>query len=438
MSQIKSRVKEVFPDRVWTALRRGRQKLGSAKRRVEKGLWERYLIKTASLRHRIALRKVKKKDTVRVALFLARVEIWKCDSLYWALEKSERFEPVVVVIPFTIKGERYKKKELLKAKKYCINKGFQFVNERDSESYHSKEIKESVEADIIIFTNPKQFEISDHVNDLTCYIPYSFRISSEVYEYEYNSLFVNLTWKNFFESEVHRAIAEKYARNDGVNVEALGFPHFDKFRKESGSDPWVQSATDKKRIIWAPHWTIEGYQGAGINWSCFLEYQELFIELADKYKEDVQFALKPHPSLVPLLQRENLWGKAKTDEYIQTWKETPNLQYVDSEYVDLFLNSDALIHDSGSFMVEYLMTENPVAYTFQNRNPKDDLNAFGEKAFDVHTHVQSEDQLERFVVDVIEGRDKKGNVRADFAKHHLDLHGRNVGEKIVDYLSSQV
>ena len=442
MSEVKAFAKKTCPDPVWNTLHRVRQKSRRVKKKLKEVFWEPYLIKTAPLRHRIALRKLEEKTAIRVAFFLINTDTWKCDSLYWAFEDSDRFEPTVVICPFVSKGEDFKKQEIQKAVDYCESKGFRFTKGYNERTYECIDIKSKANPDIVLFTNPNplscsQFRILNYICNLTCYIPYSFRIS-ELHEYEYNSLFVNLTWKNFWESEVHLKLSRKYARNAGANVEALGFPHLDKFRKGSKSNPWNQLDGVRKRVIWAPHWTIKGQQTSAINWSCFLKYHEQFIELAEKYKEEVQFALKPHPFLRPLLEQDHLWGKTKTKEYIQVWKERPNLQYVEGSYVDLFLNSDALIHDSGSFMVEYLMVDNPVAYTFHDRDPEDDFNAFGEKAFEMHIPVQSENELERFVTDVIASKDRKKDERADFVKRHLDLHERSAGEKIVDYLASQV
>ena len=45
---------------------------------------------------------LKNKQKITVAFFLQSPSVWKYDSLYWLFERSERFEPVVVVCPFNV------------------------------------------------------------------------------------------------------------------------------------------------------------------------------------------------------------------------------------------------------------------------------------------------------------------------------------------------
>ena len=67
---------------------------------------------------------------------------------------------------------------------------------------------------------------------------------------------------------------------------------------------------------------------------------------------------KPHPMLKSKLFRTKL-GKAKTDDYFHFWETQSNTQFNDGEYIELFKQSDAMIHDSGAFLAEYIFTDKP-------------------------------------------------------------------------------
>jgi hypothetical protein len=401
-------------------------------------LHELYLIKRVPRRHQKALEIVRKKEKITVAFFLINVDTWKYDTVYLAFKKTSRFTPIIVICPLITRGDEFMKKEMQKCIDFCIKNKYHFIE--TLEGLNVVDVKEKLDPDVVFFTNPNaltfpEFLIENYSDKLTCYVPYSFRIDT-LYEYEYNSKFVNITWKNFYESAIHKKLAQKYSRNDGENVASLGFPHLDRFFKCFESDVWKDSGKNRKKIIWAPHWTIKGYQNTGLDWSCFLVFYKLFIELAKKYEEEVQFAIKPHPFLRNVLCNDDLWGEIETNSYFEQWNQTSNLQFVDGDYLELFQQSDALIHDSGSFMVEYLMVNKPLAYTFFDRFPKDKFNELGSLAFDVHIPIQSDTDLEQFILDVIYDNDLKKNVREKLIDTHFSYDKEKlVGDKIVNFIN---
>lgn len=435
MSSLKSIFKAYIPVKLWDRLAKVKGLAINGSNRLH----EFYLIKRAPSRHRKALEIIRKKEKIKVAFFLINVDTWKYDSVYWAFENSSRFIPTVVICPFISRGDDFMGKEIQKCIEFCIKSGYRFME--TFEGLNHVDVKKKLNPDIVFFTNPNpltfpEFLIENYSDKLTCYVPYSFRIDT-LYEYEYNSRFVNITWKNFYESAIHKKIAQEYSRNKGENVVSLGFPHLDRFFNCGESNVWKNSTKAKKKIIWAPHWTIKGYQNTGLDWSCFLVFCKTFIELAKKYEDQVQFAIKPHPFLKNILSDDNLWGELETVKYFELWNQTSNLQFVEGDYLELFVQSDALIHDSGSFMVEYLMVNKPMAYTFSDRSPKDKFNELGCTAFDVHVPIQTDVDLEQFILDVINGNDLKKVVREKLINTHLNYNKDNLaGDKILNYINN--
>ena len=142
------------------------------------------------------------------------------------------------------------------------------------------------------------------------------------------------------------------------------------------------------------------------------------LKLAEKYKDKVQFAFKPHPVLkVKLI---NIWGKEKTEAYYKKWSELENTQIEEGYYMDLFKTSDALIHDCASFTAEYLYTQKPTLFMVRDENVQSHWNPFGKKCFDQHYHAENLEQIEHFIQDVvINGNDPMKSQREQFFKDLL-------------------
>src|SRR5699024_801734 len=122
---------------------------------------------------------------------------------------------------------------------------------------------------------------------------------------------------------------------------------------------------------------IPGVKNA-LSYSTFLDYAEFILQLANDYKDEIQIAFKPHPNLRGKLN--DVWGVEKTNTYFQKWKCLSNGQVEDGGYIDLFATSDAMIHDSGSFVIEYLYTKKPVQFLISSEKVKEEFNEIGKEA----------------------------------------------------------
>ena len=203
-------------------------------------------------------------------------------------------------------------------------------------------------------------------------------------------------------------------------------------RAQAGpTSPWKPQAAPRppKRIIWAPHHSIGG---GSLAYSNFLAVADDFLALALRMAGTVQFAFKPHPLLRTTLYAHKEWGPERTDAYYRTWSEAPNLQFEDGDYVDLFLTSDALIHDCGSFTAEYLMTRRPVLYLAKQHHDAT-LNGFGIEAFALHYQGSTMADVERFLTDtVLGGADPLAPQREAFFRTHLTPpDGRTAAENMI-------
>lgn len=400
-----------------------------------------YFYRSFEKQYNVVLKKIKHKEKIKVAFYLFNVDTWKADSVYWALEENEKFIPHIVICPLISKGDEFLNQQfqqclnLVKRKKYRYIIGFAGDAENTVKPIKIKPF------DIVFFLNPNALTIPQYTllrnrKSLNCYIPYSFNIDNLI-EYEYNNKVLNMMFKVFALTDYHQQQYFQYSECKGLNTYVAGFPQLDSYIHVAQSNPWKTPTSHRKKIVWGPHWTIPGLQETGLDWACFLYYADFVLLLADKYKNEIEFALKPHPFLFNLLEKEENWGKEKVEAYLHNWETKENCQIAHGDYIDLFKHSDALIHDSGSFTVEYLCLKKPVAYTINNKNYLNRFNQIGISAINLHYKIESAADFEKFIINVMNGTDPMESNRKTFNGEVLMADG-SAGWRIVNHLEKSI
>jgi hypothetical protein len=380
----------------------------------------RYRCKQIQSNHKIALAKIRNKEKVKVVFFLIHESVWKYEELFKLMEEDNRFDPVVVVCPYITYGDETMISELRRAYDSFKAKGYNVIKSLDEDSGKWLDVKNEIKPDIVFFTNPhnltrEEYFITNFLDTLTCYVPYGFK-NSYLYEAHFDQLMQNYTWRFFLETNIHKKLSLQYARNKSVNTLVTGYPGMDKFLRKDYQpvDVWKIKDRELKRIIWAPHHTIPG-RGATLDYSTFLKYFDFMLNIATKYLEHIQIAFKPHPILRANLSLDEFWGKEKTDKYYQAWAELPNGQVHEGGYIDLFLTSDGMIHDSSSFVIEYLYTNNPVMFLLSNDSVLEKFNELGKMALGNLYIGKSKEEIEEFVINaILNGKDIKQEERLSF------------------------
>jgi hypothetical protein len=393
--------------------------------------------------HQNALKTAIKKNKLKVAFFLIHESVWKYDGVYKLLANDIRFDPIVVVCPYIVDGEEAMILEMNKAFTSAQKKGFNVIKTYDETTKQWLDVKKEIKPDLVFFSNPhkltKDEYYIDHFKDcLTCYVPYNFG-NSHLYQLMYNQLFHNYLWRLFAETEFHKDLSKRYAQNGGKNVIVTGYPGVDLLLDQNyiPENIWKQKDDHIKKIIWAPHHTIDD-NITFLSFSSFLIYADFMVKLVHEYFGKIQIALKPHPLLFDKLCKHPDWGKERTKQYYNRWKNIENGQLVEGDYLDLFLTSDAMMHDSGSFLIEYLYTCKPVLHINRDEHIKDRLNDFGILAFNQHYHAKNELDIIEFIEAVLNNKDEKKAERETFlVSKLLPPNQRTASENIYNELINQ-
>ena len=164
-----------------------------------------------------------------------------------------------------------------------------------------------------------------------------------------------------------------------------------------------------------------------------------FEDRLDKYKDQVQFVFKPHPLLKGKLYNAEGWGREKANAYYEAWANAENSAFIDTDYVDLFKSSDALIHDCGSFIVEYLYVQKPVMH-LNTGQIKEELNVEAMEAYQAHYLMNKTEDIEKFITEVVlKGKDTKREDReADYKKLLIPPHNHLVADNILNEIEYEL
>ena len=369
--------------------------------------------------HDRRLKEVRRRGSARVLFILSNLAIWRGEEICRLLMEDGRFDVRLVICPFDDLADLQKKSNADELIAYCRRMGWSYILKSETD----RNLIESLDPDILFYPQMyhelyrNELDCEKNLDRLLVYVPYG--ISTVSGDWSYNSRFLNNSWKIFTPTALHKEYFRQHSFIKGRNVEVVGDSHAKAFLQEPGSDPWKKQDTPKKRIIWAPHFSINA--GGHLNRASFLWLHERMMDLAREYRDAVQFAFKPHPWLLSELYKRPEWGEKKADAYYDFWRNGENTQLETGEFTDLFKTSDAMIHDCGSFTAEYHYTGKPVIFASKDFPAiYQGLDSFGVRCMDLHYHAQEADDIRSFIQDVVlGGNDPMKSDRDQFRKQYL-------------------
>lgn len=374
----------------------------------------------------IRIRRIRKKNVIKVLFVLETLNDWKTEMLYKAMSQHHRFTPIIGLTNNT--KYPYAKKDIIS---YISPKGYNYVD--------LNTISNSIDVinpDIIFYSSPyssgytKGHYFNDNLKYVFCGVDYCLNITKHAVHLDHP--WYDYCWQFYVEHEDVRKRKREILGYRARNIKVTGVPIQDMLllSKENFSDPW-RDKTEKKRIIYAPHHSIKGTNNGGIEYATFLEIGESVLDYAKKYHDKITIAFKPHPFLyVKLLE---IWGKDRTDRYYQKWRELSNTQYENGEYFGLFKYSDAIIHDSASFIVEYLYIDKPSLFLVSESNSTNDMFDFVVEGYNCYEKGRKAEDVENFIKNVIDGTDVKKNERQEYISKQLaPIGGHSACENIIN------
>lgn len=378
------------------------------------------------------VRQMRKKPKIKVLFVISEVSIWKTESLYCEMLKHPRFEPLLGVALTTADKPSESIRKFKVLTDYLSYKKYSYVE------LYGYDIKREIRPDIIFYQQPydefldTSLSYKNNQESLICNVTYAFHSTGQKWAGAIEHFYY--CWQIYYENSIamdyYESVTPLITRNKG-RFTGLPFQDILEKGKLDFSNPWKPQEKEKKKIIWAPHHTISTAHNL-LEYSTFLEMADIMLEIAEEYKDKIQFAFKPHPFLLKKLYK--IWGKERTDVYYHKWSQLENTQLEFGEYYGLFKHSDALIHDCGSFTIEYLYMGNPVMYLSNGKPHTDTLNDFGKAAYDTHVIGKTKEDIVQFIKDTINGKDILKKEREEFLKKYLTIP--NTGNASLNIINS--
>jgi len=386
------------------------------------------------LYQKLLVLRLRHKERINVVFIASTLPMWRYQKICSLLGGYSHFNVSIVILPFGVYSKEQQNEDVETLKAYFDSCGMKYYV--GGEAF---DIRKELCPDILFYPQPYVGNYVAH-NDycwlrdrLLCYSPYAFWTA--IGEWSYNEPLHNYAWKLFYSTELHRKEAIKYAYNHGRNIEVVGYSNADSFLEQPHRDVWKLQEVRKKRVVWAPHFSI--FPDGLMVQSSFLSIAEFMLELAERYSDRIQFVFKPHPRLITELYKHEDWGITRTTDYYNEWATRSNTQLESGEFVDLFMTSDAMIHDCGSFSVEYHYSGNPVMFVAEDfERIVSEKGELGQLAMRLHYVGRCQEDIVGFIEQVVlEGNDPMRCGRKDFYNRYLlPPNGKSVAENVVDVL----
>lgn len=377
-------------------------------------------IKSAHKNYEHVLNRIKNKNgKIKVVFLIRENQKWTYQSLYDEFEKSNKFEPLVLVSILTLaaQGKDKTRNNLEENYEFFKSKGMNVdYAYKDGKYVDLKEF----EPDIVFYD--QSYDLPDvhspaHISEsaLTFYSSYGYEIFDSPRAYMVG--FHRFLYKFFVEHELNVERYGSYNKDNAKNCVAVGYPKLDAFLSDvKPCNLWKDK--NKIKIIYAPHHSLEKN---GLRVATFRQNGKFILELAKSHPETT-WVFKPHPRFKHSVLRTKTMTQEEIDNYYDEWARIGTI-YEQGDYINLFRTSDLMITDGCSFLAEYLPTQKPLIRLVNNKGVN--LSKLGKLITKGFYEVYDNTQLKEIFEDLIVNKnDYKFDQRKDLAKEVLN-HGKS-------------
>lgn len=380
---------------------------------------------------------VRKKEKYSFGVYVVFDSTFGAYELVDLLKKDTRFSVKIVIIPDVSRGKNHMKHQYLETKNFFINK---YGKDLILDGYNLETddfIDNSKQFDFIYLANPYDSMVNEvhgikylsRCNLLPLHINYCFQPDIYSNLNVMRTLEISLFWKVFADTKYTFDDYKIYEMLKGKNVILSGYAKMDNYFIYLDK----KNTNLRKKIIIAPHHSVT-YDLLPL--SNFLKYSDFFLSLPDRYP-DVDFIFRPHPLLFTTLVNNKLWTQQQVDNYLEAMKQKGVVYSYGGDYFSIFAESDAIIHDCSSYIVEYLFTNKPCCFMAKKDNNKY-LNRLGKSSLRFYRKAFSENEICLFIDDVLSNKIECSKSQYKFLKNKIAINYPNVSKFILHYIGNSI
>ena len=373
------------------------------------------------------------KEKIKVGFLVTEPAKWQYQSLYEDLEKSDCFEPIVLVTQFM-----FVHNNTFKSYYKTIDDCYNFFKEKNLRVRYVYDVErkcyehaKNFDVDILFYQQPWDLAVEQSPMvvskyALTCYISYGMHLI--FYHGCYQENFHQLLYKMFVENEEVISYFEELIKTKVVNCIPVGYSRLDSYSENTNN---ININTNKPIVIYAPH---HSFEAEGIGCATFAQNGREILEMARYYQDKVLWIFKPHPRFKTAVILNKIMTEKEVVDYYAAWMEI-GLVYDSGDYIELFKKSSALITDCCSFLGEYLPSKKPVFHLWSN---KVHFTKFAKSFLDSYYRIEDMETLKKDFENVIfNGNDYKKKERLSKISLVYDETAK-VSDKIMRYLVSEI
>lgn len=372
----------------------------------------------------------KKKDysrPIKVLFVCQYMQAWnKMKSVFELMRNDKRFDVKILAVPddiSNINDKVYEYFRTLYGEEYVIDayeKEIWYDMERDEPDYvfYQRPYDQYL---------PKQYrsgEVSKYSR--VCHLVYGYLLTETTKNICTNKLFFRNVYMYFAENSICKDFNikrfkishnKKYRKTVDIGYPVLEY--FMQFKEE-----YDKKSDDEYKVLWTPRWT-EDKEAGGSN---FINFKDKIVKLPEKNSK-FHIVFRPHPMTFDHFISVNRITEKEVEDYLEVYKNSDRLEYNNTaEYINVFWNTDALLTDVSSIIVEYFITGKPIVYCDTGAVPDVFFKEMLKVMYVVNTYEEAEEKLQMLVG----GIDPLKEARLNKIKELMGDSFENISERFLD------
>lgn len=337
---------------------------------------------------------------------------YNIEYIYKTFKNSEALETLMIVInnhfkdPIVADGAKEASEELRE-------KGIEHITFDIENSYYALDILLALNPDYIFIQSPWDndrplaLKVPYIMFAKILYIPYypitlidNFKPEGD--DLHFNSYVHNLAYRIYLQTELDKKYFENQQILKAKNTKIVGSIKLFSLKILRDNNN-IKSKPDTFTLIWAPHHSVAR------RWLGFGVFHKIYKDMFDfvKYRQDIHLIFKPHPFLKRSLHEHEIMHKEDYDKWVKEFSSLPNVElYEGGDYFRIFANSDVMLTDGLSFLIEYpIATSKPLIF-FDSKDHQP-LNRIGNMALEYAYCIDSFEEFENLLEDMIKSKQNK-------------------------------
>lgn len=309
----------------------------------------------------------RKSYPIKIVFIVEYPEIWNSSkTIFESLSKRKNVEAYILAMPQypnLLNNEAY---DFFSNMYLNVFKGYDTTEDKWFEL-------EKLNPDYVFYTRPYDKEYPDVFKPKMvskyaklCYVPYGYEFVRGYHvEVEYNLKTFPYLYMVFNEGETSYDYCVRLCDKgfSDKHIFKIGYPRFDllySLKKQQ-----EKNQKDIKTVLWTPRWSIEKLANDGTSYFEFIDPLLNYFSL----HKDIELVIRPHPLMFKNFIKMGVMTNEEVDKIHQCVEEMKNV-YFDSnkDYLQSVYNSDFIISDYTSMLLEYIILDKPVLYCGQSKN----------------------------------------------------------------------